>query len=409
MFGTLPKKDHAPIRRQISRIYTKHEVLGRPVFEEVVSEIVYGRWLKLLDQHTQAGKPVDVYELDLAVTFDLAAAYIYGLPNSSNFILDEQERRHWQDNYGVLKHHMFYSQEMHAITEQLLPSWGISPFPKRLDRAVEAVEWKGTQLAQRIEGRHHEGLAPEEEGILFHQLRHTSKSEDVNSDFERKKRASEMIDHCFAGHGTASIVLTYMFYHLCIYPEYQLRLRRECQDLGLRPTQIEVDALPLLEGIILETLRLFPSPPDSQPRITPDGGCTLGPYQNIPGRIRVSAQAYSLHRNEDVFPDPERWFPERWLPFLGDKAQEEAADEAAASEDSARRAEMHRWYLGFGQGNRACPGKDYGMLGIKAVMAATYSRYSTRLAAHDDMRQQDGNSEGQPVGQRCLVAFTNLG
>jgi cytochrome P450 len=199
-----------------------------------------------------------------------------------------------------------------------------------------------------------------------------------------------------------------MYYHLSIYPEYQRLLREELQTLDGRPMQKQVDTLQLLEGIILETLRLFPSPPAGQPRITPEGGCSLGPYNDIPGGIRVSAQAYSLHRKEEIFPEAERWWPERWLPFFGDKAQAHAADNAARESEHRRISEMNQWYLGFGQGTRACPGKDYGMSGNKAIMAATYAKFESTLAAKDDMRQMDGNSEGQPAGQRCLISFTPL-
>jgi cytochrome P450 len=409
MFGSLRKRQRAPIRRQISKIYTKDEVLSRPVFEEICSEIIYKRWIPLLENSAESDEPLDVYELDLAITFDLSAAYIYGLPNVTNFLLDKAERRHWQDNYKVLKRYMFYGQEMYTTTTDLLPRWGINPMPKKLDKAVENLEEKGAQLAERIQKRHRDGLADDDEGILYHQLRNTNKGvEDLDDELEQKKRASEMIDHCFAGHGTASIVLTYMYHHLSIHPEYQRLLRGEIQTLDARPTQKEVDTLQLLEGVILETLRLFPSPPAGQPRITPEGGCTLGPYHDIPGGVRVSAQAYSLHRREEIFPEAERWWPERWLPFFGDKAQAHAADEAARESEQSRIAEMNQWYLGFGQGTRACPGKDYGMLGIKAIMAATYARFESRLASNDDMRQMDGNSEGQPAGQRCMIMFRKL-
>ena len=55
------------------------------------------------------------------------------------------------------------------------------------------------------------------------------------------------------------------------------------------------------------------------------------------------------------------------------------ADKRARAEDE------QRLFFSFGSGNRSCPGKDYGILGIKAVMGATYAKFTTEVAGDDDM------------------------
>ena len=52
--------------------------------------------------------------------------------------------------------------------------------------------------------------------------------------------------------------------------------------------------------------------------------------------------------------------------------------------------------------------KHYGMLGIEAVMGATYAKFTTEVAGDDDMTQMDGNSEGQPKGMRCLIRSNTI-
>lgn len=76
----------------------------------------------------------------------------------------------------------------------------------------------------------------------------------------------------------------------------------------------------------------------------PSRSTTLEGY-NIPAGIRVHCNAYTLHRNEEVFPAPESWVPERWL--LGN-AEDEAGQE--------RLREMKRWFWAFGSGGRMCLG-----------------------------------------------------
>lgn len=73
----------------------------------------------------------------------------------------------------------------------------------------------------------------------------------------------------------------------------------------------------------------------------------------LPPGVRVSAQAYSLHRNEDVFPDAERWDPERWLI--------DARKDPKQEQD--RLKEMMRWFWAFGSGGRMCFGNHFALLG----------------------------------------------
>ena len=96
------------------------------------------------------------------------------------------------------------------------------------------------------------------------------------------------------------------------------------------------------------------------------------------------------------------------MPFYRVEKVVKDADERARAEDEQRRRDIQRWFFSFGSGNRACPGKDYGMLGIKAVMGATYAEFTTEVAEDDDMTQMDGNSEGQPKGIRCLIPFNTV-
>lgn len=138
--------------------------------------------------------------------------------------------------------------------------------------------------------------------------------------------ASEMSDHRGAGHETSAIALTYVYYELSRHPKLQDRLRRELLSLSPQimwpheptaafelPPAKSLDALPLLHAILMESLRLHSPIPGIKPRITPAGSCTLAGYDNVSVNVRVSAMPYTLHRNADVFPEPEAWRPERWL------------------------------------------------------------------------------------------------
>ena len=175
--------------------------------------------------------------------------------------------------------------------------------------------------------------------------------------------ASELIDHTMAGTETSGWTLTYVVHELSQRRHLQSALRTELlslrqpiyysrpsastgptADLPWDPRALAV--LPLLDAVLHETLRLHPAVPGSQPRLTPSSPDTLVGHANIPAGMRVAAQAYSLHRNADIFPDPEVWRPERWL-----HVSREARDE------------MLRWFWAFGSGARMCVGSSFAMLG----------------------------------------------
>lgn len=65
---------------------------------------------------------------------------------------------------------------------------------------------------------------------------------------------------------------------------------------------------PVLHAIVMETLRLHAAMPGGQPRVTP-ANAKLGPpdaeIHGLPADVHVVSYAHSLHRNPDIFPEPE--------------------------------------------------------------------------------------------------------
>jgi cytochrome P450 len=105
------------------------------------------------------------------------------------------------------------------------------------------------------------------------------------------------------------------------------------------PHAKEIDALPLLHAVVKESLRLRPTVPVGQPRLTPHGTTTLGGYGGIPENVQVNAFAWSIHRNPEMFPCPEQWKPERWL--VNDNIDKGDGDDS-----------KDRWFWAFGSGPR---------------------------------------------------------
>ena len=122
------------------------------------------------------------------------------------------------------------------------------------------------------------------------------------TDFEIRLEAGGYIT---AGSDTTAITLTYLVYAVCRHKEVQEKLVAELAHLPERFADQDVRDLPYLDQVINETLRLYPAVPGALPRAVPREGANLAGY-HFPGGVTVSTQAYSLHRDPSVFPDPER-------------------------------------------------------------------------------------------------------
>ncbi|CCD44249.1 hypothetical protein BofuT4_P058290.1 [Botrytis cinerea T4] len=138
------------------------------------------------------------------------------------------------------------------------------------------------------------------------------------------------------------------------------RLQKELLPVNLVKTPSEeIDSLPLLDAILMETLRLYPAVLGPFTHKVLEKGAMIGKYL-IPGGVTISASAYTLHRNPDVFPDPLKWNPDRWL---------DASPEA--------NKQMMRWHCAFGSGRSMCSGNYFAVRMMKAVTVAVFKEFQS--------------------------------
>jgi averufin monooxygenase len=107
-----------------------------------------------------------------------------------------------------------------------------------------------------------------------------------------------------AGSDTVAITLTFLVWCVLSRPALQKQLEEEVAGIVGEVTDATCEQLPLLNAVIDETLRLHGAAPTALRRVTPAGGATLGGYR-IPEATVVTTQAWSLHRNPDIWNDPE--------------------------------------------------------------------------------------------------------
>jgi len=345
MVSMLEHKPHSVQKRMVSNLYSKSFLQNSQELQTASDYLIFHRFLPIMHSVAKNGVEMNIFDFTQAVGMDFTSAYLFGMSNGTNFMHDVEYRHHWLDQYKTFKNQ--------------LPQ-------ERADGEVERWCFSMCEAAEAFihsEKVQEDPLAtqPVVYGRLSQSLKESSQSKPDSKSII-VTTASEMLDHLIAGHETSGITLTYLMHELSQRPSLQNRLRSELLTLSppiaypsqdnenkKLPPARSIDALPLLESILQETLRLYAAAPAQQPRMTPfsPSGTTLEGYSDIPGGVRVSANAYTLHRNATVFPEPLKWIPERWM---------DAKD--------GRKEEMKRWFWAFGSGGRMCLGSNFAIQGM---------------------------------------------
>lgn len=395
MFATPASKPHSARKRMISNIYSKSTIQSSPSLRAATAVILHDRLLPLLSSlaaddsssnsddaassnPSKPSPPTSIYPLISGLTMDFVTSYIFGLASGTNFTQDAETRAKFLHWYKCRHGYAFWPQEYPGFTQWVKKRLGIRLSPAFVDQAnsdIENMTWSMCEKAASVltQGDEKELAAkkPEAFPAVYGQLRSTlgkvvSKQPGGAAPCEQSElrvaMASEVLDHLAAGFDTSGITLVYLVHELSQRADLQSALRAELLSLSTPlvsgsapelPSAKELDALPLLQAILMETLRLHAAIPGLQPRSSP-AGASLGPpgheYTDLPAGVRVASQAWTLHRNEEVFPSAEQWKPERWLDGKGGLL-------TAESEDGGERyREMMRWFWAFGSGGRMCIG-----------------------------------------------------
>ena len=358
----------------LANVYSKSHIQSSQAAKEQARIIIYERLLPAIaDSSSSALEPngIDVHSLFLATAMDFISAYIFGISKGTNFIQNKSYRDHWLDLYNSRNEHHFWPQEMTGLTA-FMQKLGVWMYPRWVDDANEELaQWNTRLCSEALEAQDATWTksAIADEPVVMNSLNAgIDKEEKLNGQTSPlystviKQRelsvSSELFDHVLAGQETTGTTLTYLCWHMSDSTKLQQRLRDElltlqpnmlCKDQqpGATPDAKELDALPLLHGVIMETLRLHAPIPGSLARRTPYPSSNIGGY-NVPGGVRISGLAHTMHRDKDVFPQPHLWDPNRWL--------------AAESTEEERR-ERHRQFWAFSSGGRMCIGSNFAMIG----------------------------------------------
>jgi cytochrome P450 len=315
-------------------LHKQHRRLMAPAFHNSLLPVYVNQIADLVDRffcHWKPGGVVDIYQAMDLFTLSLAMEIFVGMK------ADEEGQRFAQLFENVLNG--FFSP-----ATILLP-YDIPGLPyHRLKLAGATLE---SSLRDLIRRRREKGLGGTDSLTLFLQ------AHDVDGTMLTDNEViGETVAVFRGGSKTSASALAWTIFLLAQHPKVLVQLSDELAATlrGAPPTFEQLKELPLLEGVIKESLRLIP-PVLWGTRYSTEA-FELGPYHLEKGST-VIYSSHVTHRMPEIYADPYKFDPYRW-----------GAIKPSPYE-----------YFPFNAGPRRCLGAEFAMLELKITLAILLQRF----------------------------------
>ncbi|OOQ89748.1 hypothetical protein PEBR_07192 [Penicillium brasilianum] len=218
-------------------------------------------------------------------------------------------------------------------------------------------------------------------------LQAMNNAEDLRKRIPNDHIPAYMVEMLAAGSSTTSHTAAFACDQLARHPKALEALQKELVETFPDKDNIEerkMLSLDFLEGVIYETMRIYPMIPGPLERylgewIEVDG-------MKVPPGVIASTAAYDQGRQADVYPEPHEWKPERWI-------------------GATERMKLN--WTPFGHGCRSCPGANLAITELKYIIGTIFRRFTVRLPggyANEPLELADVFAAGSKTGH-CWLHF----
>ncbi|MEL7485931.1 MAG: bifunctional cytochrome P450/NADPH--P450 reductase [Pseudomonadota bacterium] len=264
----------------------------------------------------------------------------------------------------------FYRQDFHPFIDALTRTLETSmmqrglPFEdvvlrNRMDQLKKDVDYMNNLVDEIIRERRRGGGDNAQKDLLNYMLAGVDKvtGESLSDENIRDQINTFLI----AGHETTSGLLSFTLYFLLNNPDVLAKAYEEVdrvlgRDIAAPPTYAQVNQLDYVRAILLESLRLWPTAPAFS--VYPYEDEVIGGEYQIKKNTFITILTLMLHR------DPSVW---------GDDAETFNPDNFSREAEAARPAYA---YKPFGNGQRACIGRQFAMQEATLILGMILQRFN---------------------------------
>jgi len=363
-------------------------IFKRSIFTGLMNEVFVAKSIRMqgcLTNAAREGSRVDMQKLFFNFTMDSIMKIFFG---------QEADTLGGETNdYGCaydVAHECFFQYALRALPFNMLtkyflpwPFGGTGGLAWRIHRAMSPLH-KRFLAANKIIGTESERLIAEcrsdpkltQRRDLLALFIQAEEKEQFSAKFLRDVVLSFVI----AGRDTTACTLSWMFYILATNPDIQAKLVEEVDKCLSEKTvtfdSVKASDMPYLNGVLHETLRLYPPVPFDLKECQQDD--TLPNGVRIPRGSVIVFLPYAMGRDPEVYPDPMKVKPERWIPFTPPAPHE---------------------FPVFQAGPRICLGMDMAIFETKVAACMLLKEYTFQLAP--------GEAEKISYGRKLTMTVSN--
>ncbi|XP_018569725.1 cytochrome P450 6a2-like isoform X2 [Anoplophora glabripennis] len=196
-----------------------------------------------------------------------------------------------------------------------------------------------------------------------------NQTKGTDNPFTMDQLVSQVFLFFVAGFDTSSSTMNFALYELCKHQDVQDRVREEVNEVlerhGGQFTYESIGELKYLQQVIDEAQRLFP-PLVVLTRVCVKDYKLRDTDLVLEKGTRVVIPLYSIHRDPEYYPEPDKFDPERF--------------------NNENKKSRHPFvHLPFGEGPRNCIGLRFGLMQSKIGLATILSKFRLRISPKTDM------------------------
>lgn len=356
-FGTVGHDLHRLRRAAINPFFSKQKVTAlQPVIQRLVDKLC-SRFEKIkgTNEVVSIECAFDAFTMDVITEYSLDESFGYlDYPGwSSDF--RELERAFGELAY-VQKMFPPLLDILNSLPERLL-AW-MYPRLKLLHDFQRNCYAIAVKMVNETDGQKYQ---EKDHPTIFYEIIHSDLPPPEKTPKRLEGEAAAILG---AGAVTTAWTLTVAMYHLTVQPKKLERLRAEIRstipDHPYPPAKLQqLEKLPYLTAVIMESLRLSNGVSTRLARIAPDRSIYFRDWE-IPKGTPVGMTSTLIHQNPNLFPEPMEFIPERWL-------------------DPTERQRSERYLVPFSKGSRQCAGINLAWAEMYMMIASICVRFDLEL------------------------------